>query len=323
MSTNSRHRLRVYSTLALALVFVRYSALHHPLHYPALATLNERLKRSQPFSLILLTLTSCYAFSHLSLLLGLNAPIPSLSTEPDLHYSPSFSNSRYFLTAFDAAVLSTASVPFAPLRHALSSMLGLYYLVFRHRAERKVHLFRTCMSIQQIRAIWNKGHEQPLLRWLNAVSRARISVDGHPISITAPDSRTIQCALYYSKPLAQLRHETRLVLDCPGGGFISMPPAAHCDYLCGWAKGLGVPVLAVDYRKAPECPYPAGLLDCYEVYKQLVDSQGRVLGMNAAEQGRDLRVALVGDSSGGNMAAALTLKAISNSPQPHRSRRRR
>ena len=98
LSTSVRHRVRVLCTLALAVSFIRYSALHHPLHYPHLARWNERLKAYQPFHLILLTLTSCYALSHLSLLLGLNAPIPSLSIEPDLHYSPSFSAARNFLS---------------------------------------------------------------------------------------------------------------------------------------------------------------------------------------------------------------------------------
>ena len=98
LSTSARHRLRVLSTLALVLSLVRYSALHHPLHHPTLASLNAQLKRYQPLHLILLTLCSCYAFSHLSLLLGLNAPISSLSTEPDMHYSPAFSTARYFLS---------------------------------------------------------------------------------------------------------------------------------------------------------------------------------------------------------------------------------
>ena len=99
VSTSVRQRVRVLCTLAVALTFIRYSALHHPLSYPQLGALNERMKRYQPFHLILLTLTSCYALSHLSLLLGLNAPIPSLSTEPDMNYSPTFSNARYFLSS--------------------------------------------------------------------------------------------------------------------------------------------------------------------------------------------------------------------------------
>ena len=146
-------------------------------------------------------------------------------------------------------MLSTAEVPFAPLRHVLSSVLGLFYLAFRHRAERKVHLFRSCISIGEIRTIWNKGYQQPLLRWLNSVSRPHLPVDGHPVTLTAADGRLLHCSLYYHLPLSHLRLETRLVLDCPGGGFISMPPVAHCDYLSGWAARLQVPILAIDYRK--------------------------------------------------------------------------
>ena len=78
-------------------------------------------------------------------------------------------------------------------------------------------------------------------------------------------------------------------------------------------------MLSINYAKAPEQPYPAGLLDCYDVYRALVDSEGRAIGMNGGgEDGADgaggerLRIALVGDSSGGNLAAALTLKAIDN-----------
>ena len=107
LTTSTRHRLRVLSTLALALTFIRRSSLHLPLHHPTLAALNERLKRYQPFHIILLTLCASYAFSHLSLLIGLNAPIPSLSTEPDVHYTSSFSNARYFLSTQHTHTLLT------------------------------------------------------------------------------------------------------------------------------------------------------------------------------------------------------------------------
>ena len=68
--------------------------------------------------------------------------------------------------------------------------------------------------------------------------------------------------------------------------------------------------------KAPEDPYPAGLLDCFEVYQQLVETEGRVAGLNEVGAA-ELKVALVGDSSGGNLAAALTLKAINNRQRTH------
>ena len=317
LSTDSYRRVRVLAIISASLLCIRYSRLHHPLYYPRLAALNDRLKRYQPFHLLLLSLLSAYVVSRLSLLLTLNAPIPSLTTEPDMHYSPEFSRSRYFLTAFDAAILSTAHIPFAPLRHLLSSILGVWYIVNKHQAERKVHLFRSAITIERIRAMWDKGSQQPLLRFLNSLTTPTLPVQCQSVTIRSSAGHAIRCCLFYSKPLSCLSTESSLVLDFPGGGFVSMPPECHMDYLSLWASKLGVPLLSVDYSKAPERPYPAGLMDCWDVYQQLVETEGSVIGMNhntshgnESEARRPLRIALVGDSSGGNLAAAVTLKAI-------------
>ena len=317
LSADSYRRLRVLAIISTSLAYIRYSRLHHPLHHPHLAALNDRLKRYQPFHLLLLSLLSAYIVSRLTLLLTLNAPIPSLTTEPDMHYSPQFSAARYFLTAFDAAILATNHITFTPLRHLLSSVLGVWYLANKHKAERKVHLFRSCMTTEHIRAMWNKGGQQPLLRLLNSLSTPALPVRCHSLYIPSSTGQPIRCCLFYSKPLSFLSTESSLVLDFPGGGFISMPPECHMDYLSTWASKLGVPLLSVDYSKAPEKAYPAGLMDCWDVYQQLVDTEGSVIGMNAdsidksENVGRPpLRIALVGDSSGGNLAAAVTLKAI-------------
>lgn len=40
-----------------------------------------------------------------------------------------------------------------------------------------------------------------------------------------------------------------------------MGPKHHADYLARWAKMLEVPILSVDYRKAPEHPYPSAFND--------------------------------------------------------------
>lgn len=84
-----------------------------------------------------------------------------------------------------------------------------------------------------------------------------------------------------------------------GGGYI-MGSAQQDDDLCRrFARELGVTVAAVDYRLAPEHPYPAPLEDCYAALTWLA-------GLPAVDPAR---VAIGGASAGGGLAAALALLA--------------
>ena len=84
-----------------------------------------------------------------------------------------------------------------------------------------------------------------------------------------------------------------------GGGYV-IGSAAQDDDLCRrFARELGVVVAAVDYRLAPEYPYPTPLEDCYGALRWLVD----LPGLDPA------RVAVAGASAGGGLAAALALLA--------------
>ncbi len=86
------------------------------------------------------------------------------------------------------------------------------------------------------------------------------------------------------------------ILFIHGGGWVS-GGVDSLDYLCAnLCDRLGVGVVAVDYRLAPEHPFPAGLEDCYTA---LVWVAARANGP----------VVVVGDSAGGNLAAALCLLA--------------
>ncbi|PXX58472.1 acetyl esterase [Nocardia tenerifensis] len=85
-----------------------------------------------------------------------------------------------------------------------------------------------------------------------------------------------------------------------GGGFV-LGTLNGADELCrAIAAGSGWTVVSLEYRLAPENPYPAALHDCVDAFAWLI--------RNASELGIDPdRIAIAGDSAGGNLAAALCL----------------
>ncbi|BBZ46299.1 alpha/beta hydrolase [Mycobacterium parmense] len=84
-----------------------------------------------------------------------------------------------------------------------------------------------------------------------------------------------------------------------GGGYV-IGTAAQDDRLCRrFSSRLGITVASVDYRLAPEHPYPAPLEDCYAALTWLAD-------LPWVDPGR---IAIGGASAGGGLAAALALLA--------------
>ncbi len=93
-----------------------------------------------------------------------------------------------------------------------------------------------------------------------------------------------------------------LVVNFHGGGW-TLGDLQSADWLCSSVSAaVGAVVVSVDYRLAPGNRWPAAAEDCYAA---LVDVVGR-----AAEFGADGdRVAVMGDSAGGNLAAVVSLMA--------------
>jgi acetyl esterase len=92
------------------------------------------------------------------------------------------------------------------------------------------------------------------------------------------------------------------VLDIHGGGFVIGAAAIDDGLNAAIVRELGAVVVSVDYRLAPEHPFPAPVDDCYEALVWFAD--------HAAELGVDpARIGVSGFSAGGCLAATTALLA--------------
>jgi monoterpene epsilon-lactone hydrolase len=89
----------------------------------------------------------------------------------------------------------------------------------------------------------------------------------------------------------------RYVLFLHGGGFIIGSPALYRHVTWRIAQTTRAQVLAIDYRLAPEHPFPAALEDAVTAYHWLV-----------AEGADPRRLAVIGDSAGGGLVFSLMLR---------------
>ncbi len=132
---------------------------------------------------------------------------------------------------------------------------------------------------------------QPMLpTWLTRRSLAAVE----EFVIAGPGS-SLPVRLYRPRgPIAGV------VLFAHGGGFVHCGLDSHDAICCRLARKSDCVVAAPDYRLAPEHPFPAATEDVYAAL--------RWVAANAERLG-SRRVAVAGDSAGGNLAAAATLMA--------------
>jgi len=94
-----------------------------------------------------------------------------------------------------------------------------------------------------------------------------------------------------------------VILYLHGGGYIVGSARTGANLAAPLSRRSGVPAVSLDYRLAPEHPFPAGVHDAVAAYRELVES-----GQN---------IVIAGDSAGGGLALATLLGARAEGlPQP-------
>ncbi len=139
-----------------------------------------------------------------------------------------------------------------------------------------------------------------IVAMLTAQPLPELAVTCRTVFIPSGDGdRSIRCLVV--KPVT-LPGNSPAILHFHGGGHVLGIPEMNQPQLMRWAAELGCLVLSVDYRLAPETPFPGPMDDAYAALRWLHQS--------AAELGIDrARIAVSGESAGGAMAACLCLMA--------------
>jgi monoterpene epsilon-lactone hydrolase len=96
----------------------------------------------------------------------------------------------------------------------------------------------------------------------------------------------------------------RVILYLHGGGYVIGSPNTHRELASRIARATQARALVIDYRLAPEHPFPAAVEDATAAYRWLVGT-----GVSSS------RIAIAGDSAGGGLTLA-TLLALRDARQP-------
>jgi acetyl esterase/lipase len=97
------------------------------------------------------------------------------------------------------------------------------------------------------------------------------------------------------------KRREQILLFFHGGGWVTGDIESYTPACATMAELTGAVVVSVDYRLAPEHSFPAGLEDCFQVARLLMDYPA-IAGIHGPEE-----LVIIGDSAGGNLTAAVNL----------------
>lgn len=296
---------RLLSSYRVNIILIDHRGNHHG--PPFLNNISLRLsKRITVWQTVVITLLYLYICRNFAKIFGLESPEPLANL-----YSRAYFRATWITTALDAGFWTAMKIRRKWLRDLASIVFTAHYLLAAEQADEKVRKVRGTLTVEHLRCSWNKT-TTPYLSVLTKLLRPKLTrYPPRAIRIPRPAESSykepVNAWLYFDGPLSALKNHTKIVLDFPGGGYVAMTPRHHDDKLLAWAGRTGLPVLSLDYRKAPEYPYPYALNECYDVYHTLVVTQGRCIGLAGAAAPR---IILTGDSAGGNFATGVVLMIL-------------
>lgn len=148
------------------------------------------------------------------------------------------------------------------------------------------------------------GFTREALPTIRAESEGRFAFVGVPpiaADVKVIESEGGPLEVYWYDPAPGTSGRPAL-LHIHGGGMVIGSAKSMQQAPSGMAAALGIPVASVEYRLAPEHPFPAPQQDCLDALKWLASSAD-ALGVDAA------RIGVIGESAGGGLAAATALMA--------------
>ncbi|KDN16328.1 alpha/beta hydrolase [Amycolatopsis rifamycinica] len=147
-------------------------------------------------------------------------------------------------------------------------------------------------SVEESRALLDAGRQLVSGKPIEPVAVREVAVP-------TPDG-DLPATLYTP---AGLPEKSPLLVFFHGGGWVIGTRASHDNAVRFLAKHAGVRVLSIEYRLAPEFPFPAATEDALAAFEYAV--------AKAADLGADpARIAVGGDSAGGNLAAVTAQQAV-------------
>ena len=123
-------------------------------------------------------------------------------------------------------------------------------------------------------------------------------IDGFTIDVPAKYNRVNAGGVTAEWVRADGASDSKVVLYLHGGGYIIGSPRTHRPMLAELSQASGARVLALDYRLAPEHPFPAPVEDSTAAYRWLLNE-----GYDPA------RIAVAGDSAGGGLTVAMMVQS--------------